>query len=87
LGHGFSSLKLAAVLTYLRAALDLHRRFPLKAPPAVNVGFTGIRQVNRRREGIAMSTQQIICANERTAEHAGSAASLILATLLLLIRP
>ena len=34
-----------------------------------------------------MSTQQIICANERTAEHAGSAASLILATLLLLIRP
>jgi len=87
LGHGFSSLKLEAVLTYLRAALDLHRRFPLNAPPAVNVGFTGIRQVNRRREGIAMSTRQIICANEWTAEHAGSAASLILATLLLLIRP
>jgi hypothetical protein len=34
-----------------------------------------------------MSTRQIICATERTAGHAGSAASLILSTLLLLIRP
>jgi hypothetical protein len=34
-----------------------------------------------------MSTRQIICATERTAGYAGSAASLILSTLLLLIRP
>jgi hypothetical protein len=35
----------------------------------------------------AMSTRPYICANERTAGHAGSAATLILGTLLLLIRP
>jgi hypothetical protein len=34
-----------------------------------------------------MSTRQTICAIERTAATAGSAASLILGTLLLLIRP
>ena len=34
-----------------------------------------------------MSTRQTICAIERTAETAGSAATLILGTLLLLIRP
>jgi hypothetical protein len=34
-----------------------------------------------------MSTRQTICAIERTALHAGPAASLILGTLLLLIRP
>jgi hypothetical protein len=34
-----------------------------------------------------MSTRQTICATERTAGHAASAASLILGTLLLLIRP
>ena len=34
-----------------------------------------------------MSTRQNICAIERTAGHAGSAATLILGSLLLLIRP
>jgi hypothetical protein len=34
-----------------------------------------------------MSTRQSFCATKRTAAHAGSAASLILGTLLLLIRP
>jgi hypothetical protein len=34
-----------------------------------------------------MSTRQTICAIERTAGNAGSAAILILGTLLLLIRP
>jgi hypothetical protein len=34
-----------------------------------------------------MSTRQITCATKRTAGHAGSAATLILTTLLLLIRP
>jgi hypothetical protein len=34
-----------------------------------------------------MSTRQTICAIERTAATAGAAASLILGTLLLLIRP
>ena len=34
-----------------------------------------------------MSTRQTICALERTAVKAGAAASLILGTLLLLIRP
>ena len=34
-----------------------------------------------------MSTRQTICAIERTAEKAGAAATLILGSLLLLIRP
>jgi hypothetical protein len=67
--------------------LICHAAFRYKRPAAVNVDFTLIRQVNRRDEGMAMSTRQIICATERTAGHAGSAASLILGTLLLLIRP
>jgi len=57
---------------------------------AVNAGFTGLRQINRRDEGKsqeAMSTLQTNCAIERTAGNAGAAASLILGTLLLLIRP
>jgi hypothetical protein len=36
---------------------------------------------------MAMSTRQTICATEWTAGYAGSAESLILGTLLLLIRP
>ena len=37
--------------------------------------------------GQSMSSRQTICATERTAANAGSAATLILGTLLLLIRP
>jgi len=54
------------------------------------VGFTGLRQSNRRsNEGIlkAMSTRMHIGAIERTAGTAGSAATLILDALLLLTGP
>jgi hypothetical protein len=80
--------ELAAMLTYPWHALDLRRRFPLKAR-AVNADFTRIRQLNRRDEGYskAMSTRTQIFAIERAAGHAGSAATLILGSLLLLIRP
>jgi hypothetical protein len=61
--------------------------FRYKRAAAVNADFTPIRQINRRDEGTAMSARQIICAIERTAADAGSAASLILGSLLLLIRP
>ena len=59
----------------------------------VNADFTGVRQIDRTTRGkspkgpMTMSSRHDICAIERTAGNAGAAASLILGTLLLLIRP
>ena len=72
-----------------RHALDLRRRFPLQAASRLtralpeSVRLTG----DTREEPGTMSTRHEICAIERTADNAGTAASLILGTLLLLIRP
>jgi hypothetical protein len=81
------SIELSAVLTYPLLRLICPAAFRYKRAAAVNADFTRIRQVNRRHEGTAMSTRQTTCAIERTAQQAGSAATLILGSLLLLIRP
>jgi hypothetical protein len=72
-------------------ALDLLHPLPLKAARlymAVNAGFILFRDSNRRRRGYlrAMATRHELCAIERAAQ-AEPAATLILGTLLLLIRP
>jgi hypothetical protein len=72
-----------------RHALDLRARFPLQAPSRLtrtlpeSVTLTG----DTREEPETMSARHEICAIERTAGYAGAAGSLILGTLLLLIRP
>jgi hypothetical protein len=55
---------------------------------AVNADFTLFRDLSRRSRGFkGMSARQNICAIERAAGTAEPAATLILGTLLLLIRP
>jgi hypothetical protein len=56
---------------------------------AVNADFTLFRESDRDEEGDlrAMSTRHELCAIERAAAKAEPAATLILGTLLLLIRP
>jgi hypothetical protein len=74
----------------LSPGLDSYLRFPLEAwhLHAVNADFTEFRHLTAERGYLrAMSMRQDICAIERTAKNAGSAATLILGTLLLLIRP
>src|SRR5689334_19836552 len=71
------------------SALDLRGRFPLQAASRLtralpeSVRLTG----DTRDEPGTMSTRHEIRAIEQTASNAGAAASLILGTLLLLIRP
>src|SRR3974390_820910 len=76
-------------LTHSR--LDFFGADPLEAVlQAVNAGFTGLYHSNRRSyEGFrkAMSARQTTSAIVRTAGAAGSAASLLLGSILLLIPP
>ncbi|MGB7782123.1 MAG: hypothetical protein WCF86_11510, partial [Pseudolabrys sp.] len=70
----------------LAGTLDLGRRFPLKAGGLTRALPRPVKLTDETREH-SMSTRRNIRAIERTAGYAGSAASLILGTLLLLIRP
>jgi hypothetical protein len=56
---------------------------------AINADFTLFRDLDANDEGDleAMTTRHDVCAIDRTAATAGSAATLILGSLLLLIRP
>jgi hypothetical protein len=80
----------ATMLTYRGRALDFIRRGPLKAGlrRPINEDFTLLRDLAGDDEGSeAMTTRRQICAIGRAAGKADPAATLILGTLLLLIRP
>jgi hypothetical protein len=67
-------------------ALDLDWRFPLKAGRLTRALPRPVKLTDEMREH-SMSPRRNIRAIGQTAGYAGSAASLILGTLLLLIRP